>query len=154
MIWDELEDGDAVAEAVAALVGLDGLGRRCPWEFCRVFSVGVRPLPPGRVEGYFDARTLLIYLDLRGHPTMVRARLAHEIGHAMLFALGYPWPHDESLAGRAGRAWCLGRAEALGAIHLLQHHRGIGLEYCTFLPLTEINLRLWEVQVTLLRDVG
>jgi hypothetical protein len=154
MIWGEGEDGDGLAEAVAALVRLDGFGCRCPWEFCRLFSIKVRSLPAGRVEGYFDARTLTIYINLAGHPAVVRGRLAHEIGHVILFLLGYTWPHDESLAGRAGRSWCIGRLEMLAAIHTLQDPREICLKYCGFLPLVDIEARIWEVQVTILRDAG
>lgn len=154
MIWDEMEDGDGAAEAVAASVGMDGMGRRCVWEFCRRFGVKVRPLPRGRVEGCFDIHTLAIYIDLSGPPAVVRGRLAHEIGHVILFLLGYSWPHDESLAGRTGRAWCLGRREMLGAIHALQDPRAMRLKYCGFLPLVDIDARIWEVQITLMRDAG
>lgn len=153
MRWGPREDGDAIAEAVAARVKIDGMARRCPWLFCVLFGVKVKPLPADKVEGYFDARTLTIYLDMSGDEQEIRARLAHEIGHVMLFLMGYRFPHDESLASRAGRAWCIGRGAITRALREM-HREQVKVLHSDFLPMSEVSARIWEVQVTTMRSTG
>lgn len=147
------DDGDAIAEAVARMVQLDGSATRCPWLFCRLFSIRIRPLCKGRLHGYFSARRRTIYIDVSGTPEEVRARLAHEIGHAMLFLLRYQFPHDEELASRAGRAWCLGRRAVLFALRELRREEAIA-HYSSILPPGEVSARIWEVQRAVMRWVG
>lgn len=145
-------DGDDLAEWAARIVGLDGEARRCPWVFCLLFGIPVKPLPRGRCEGYFDARRLVIYLDMGGDETEVRARLAHEVGHVILFLAGHLFPHDEGLASRVGRAWGISRRAVLRAMREFRRDQVLAL-HCDFFPPEETSLRIWEVQGTL-RSVG
>jgi hypothetical protein len=146
-------NGDCVAETAARLVHLDGAGQRCPWLFCLLFGVRVKPLPKGRLHGYFSARRRTIYVDTSGDDAVVRARLAHEIGHVMLFLQRFSFPHDEDLASEAGRAWCLGRGAILAALRDLSRQDIVGI-YSEFLPPEEVSARVLDVQASVMRWVG
>lgn len=147
------EDPDSFAEAVAIIVFLDGCGIRSPWLFCRIFGIKVRPLPKGKLRGYFDSKRFVIYLDMSGEDVEITGRLSHEIGHAILFLLGFKFPHDEELVSQIGRAWCISRPAMMKALET--YSRGeILAHYSIYLPAEDIQARIREVQMTTMRCTG
>lgn len=129
---------------------IDGADTRLPELFCDLFGIEVCELPRGFAEAYFCSIRMIIYIDMSGDKMKVRARLVHEIGHVILFMMGFRFPHDEAQASAVGRAWCLGRCAIQRA--LLNMHRGqvIAL-YSHFLPPEEISARISEVQMHLVK---
>lgn len=152
MQW-AVENADSFAEAAAVIVCLDGLGVRSPWLFCQVFGIRVRPLPKGRLHGYFDSKRLTIYLDMTGEEEEITGRLCHEIGHVILFLLGHSFPHNEELVSQIGRAWTISRPEMLEALRAFSRAEVIA-HYSVYLPATDVIARICEVQVSTMKHVG
>lgn len=149
MRWG-INDPDSIAEAAAIMRHLDGADTRSPEAFCRLFGIKIRRLPRGAAQAYFCAIRMTIYIDRSGGKMAVRARLVHEIGHVILFIMGFRFPHDEALASAVGRAWCLGRCAIQRA--LLNMHRGqVVALYSDFLPPEEVSARISEVQMHLVK---
>lgn len=106
---EEEHDPDALAEAAAARVGLDGAAVRDPLIFICALVPRIQVISRGDVGGCFDPETCILRLDPMGEPVRVRTKIIHELGHVILWVNGIEGPHDEVLCDRVGRAGVIGR---------------------------------------------
>lgn len=151
MIRIGMFDADAVAEALARLVHLDGMAERCPLATLDLLGIEAEHVPPSKNEdGFFVAKPLVrVGINWIGPTTKLRTRASHELGHVGLWVCGYRLPHNEEHASRVGRAYCMGRADMIRRLTLYDLDQVVD-SYDAFEP-GEVLQRIYEVRRTLVR---
>jgi hypothetical protein len=152
---EDEHDPDALAEAAAARVGLDGAAVRDPLVFICALVPRIQVIHRGDVGGCFDPDTCILRIDPMGKPAHVRTKLIHELGHVIHWVNGIDAPHDEAFCDRVGQAGVVGRGPLVHCLARL-HIDQVVAEYKGAMSPGELLLRVGEVwrQEQRMRRVG